>query len=137
MVSAAPDEHIRPQHCSLPSPSVPVGGSLAHLAEKWEEITDYNLLPVIRKGYTIRFHTSLMLSNRPIHLPVRNQSHASLLLTTINVLLETGSRNSSRSRSLATSFSCKKRNVILRPIIDVSTLKYLSESLIAPMLCTY
>ena len=54
---------------ALPLADIPVGGRLAHFAEKWEEITDNKwVLSIVRNGFRIPFIKILPLSSVPIRM---------------------------------------------------------------------
>ena len=54
---------------ALPLADIPVGGRLAHFAEKWEEITDNKwVLSIVRSGFRIPFIKIPPLSSVPIRM---------------------------------------------------------------------
>ncbi|MES9881468.1 MAG: reverse transcriptase domain-containing protein [Sedimenticola sp.] len=110
-----------------PAPLLPVGGRLAHFIDKWEEITDdAYALSIVRKGYTIPFHTPPILLNKPVYFPARDQSHTSLLLEVVNELLEKRAVEMVVDQGspgfYSRLFLVKKKNGKLRPVIDLSPL---------------
>ena len=70
---------------ALPLADIPVGGRLAHFAEKWEEITDNKwVLSIVRNGFRIPFIKIPPLSSVPIRM---SQSSSPFLREEIENLL--------------------------------------------------
>ncbi len=124
-VAGTPDSVVPPPTLPPPpAPLVPVGGRLAHFADRWREITDDKyVLSVVSKGYVIPFRTFPPLSRRPVFFPA---NHVSRLRAEVDALL--GKRAVERVVDhqspgfYSRLFLVTKKNGKMRPVIDLSTL---------------
>ena len=107
----------------LPRPDIPVGGRLAHFMEKWGELTQNKwVLSIVRDGVRIPFNSTPPLSTVPIGL-----NHSSFLLYEQRYW-NLQKRAVERVQDPGTPgfysrlFLVPKKNVKLRPVIDLSLL---------------
>ena len=110
---------------ALPLVDIPVGGRLAHFAEKWEEITDNKwVLSIIRNGFRIPFIKIPPLSSVPIRM---SQSSSPFLREEIENLLNKRAvervQNPGTPGFYSRIFLVPKKNGKYRLILDLSLLK--------------
>ena len=109
---------------ALPLADIPVGGRLAHFAEKWEEITDNKwVLSIVRNGFRIPFIKIPPLSSVPIRM---SQSSSPFLREEIKNLLNKRAvervQNPGTPGFYSRIFLVPKKNGKFRLILDLSLL---------------
>ena len=120
-----------PFHCKSYRADIPLGGRLVHFVEQWKKLTDSKwVLSILRKGFRRPFRLIPPLSSVPIKL---SQSSSLLLREEIDILLQKWAvervQNPGTPGFYSRIFFVPKKNVKLRPVIDLSLLnRYIRSS---------